>query len=241
MEYHPRVNALDFPFKSTKIILGSFPTWSLANSVNEDNHARRLHMIKNSEIEYFYGSVKNKFWFWYSRYVDFNVVINPQSLSESLNKHKIAITDMIISCKRKNKSSLDKHLTNRVYNYSFLETPTTQNRIKIICTSKAVLNEMLLSRGLFEQHTTLAIDEEASITQECNFLEQISGVRSFVNPILQVLRCSNSGSSISCLALPSPGSPFRKLNEFGKPKRNDSNQQYLDNYLKTAFAWFMTD
>lgn len=238
MEFHPRINVSNFPLQESKIVLGSFPTWSLARSdkgdENERLHAREI----NGDFDFFYGSSKNRFWAWYKKYLDNSIIINDRtSIISSLTKNCIGITDAIVSCSRKNKSSLDKHLSNRKYNHIFFRRPLKGESIKILCTSKGVMNEMLLTKLFFSQNADLKLNSKDSVQIQREFLVEVGGDNKIVNnPFYRVIDV-DAGGRIECLCLPSPGSPYRRLIDFGK--RNDAvDLDYLENYLLRAFNWF---
>ena len=96
MEHHPRINTSDTLIKESKIILGSFPTWSITNPDSDQKNSERK---KNGDLPFYYGSSANRFWLWYQKYVDPQVSKeNVESIQKSLEKRSIGITDMIISC-----------------------------------------------------------------------------------------------------------------------------------------------
>lgn len=240
MEYHPRVNVSDKTFSERKIILGSFPTWALTGpdlEKGERPEEKELERIKNEDINYFYGSSTNQFWHWYREYFDPTVSKdNILSIINSLAKHKIGITDVIYSCERKNRSALDKHLSNRVYNHSFFIYPNKGEKLKILCTSKGVMNEMLLNNKFFATHPQLIINETKSKDFESEILLQVGGSLGLImKPFYRIIELK-SGGIIECLTLPSPGSPYRRLKDFGINEQEP--QAYLPLYLEKAFSWF---
>ena len=242
MEYHPRINLSDERLIQSKIILGSFPTWSLSRSENETiNQEKKVTRIKNGDVSYFYGSTNNQFWIWYEKYIDPNVKhLDIKSVKFSLKKNKIGLTDVIYSCKRKEKSALDKHLTQRIYNHDFFVYPKQGEKLKILCTSKGVLNEMLLSNNFFKIHTSLEINIEKSVGFQNRFINKFNGNQNNIKKPCCVLIESETGGVIECVSIPSPGSPYRRLIDFGFDSNNlnDSNL-FLDNYLKVIFDWFI--
>lgn len=235
MEYHPRIDILNPLVKESKIILGSFPTWCLTKP---DNNQKKAERIKNGDISFFYGSSVNRFWFWYQKNLDQSISkANITSIQKSLNEQSIAITDVIISCTRKDRSALDKHLTNRTYNYQFFEYPKKGKTIKIICTSKGVMNEMLLSSTFFKLHPRLKINPIKSNTFQNQLIKKVKGDSNLIrNPFYHLIEVE-SGGIIECIALPSPGSPYRRLIDFGF-NSNDADI-YLNSYLRYVFDWFV--
>lgn len=234
-ENNPRLNKCDLIVPYLKIILGSFPVWSLSEKTRFDELSGTS---ARDEFFYFFGSSRNLFWSWYQNYLDSKIeLLDEVSITTSLSENKIGVTDVILSCKRRGKSSLDKDLYERVYNYSFIKLPKDGEVLKILCTSKGLLNEMLLSKDFFYRFKNLGIDHnKSSLFQNC-YLQKIGGnVSAIKKPIFIELKIENTTGVIQCLAIPSPGSPFRKLTEFGLDQRSSIN--YLDNYLKEAFTWF---
>ena len=239
-EYHPRINENQELFKGKKIILGSFPVWSLTTSDNDDaviSHAKELARISSGDMQYFYGSSNNRFWSWYKAYIDNDIDKKDfKSIESSLKKYKIDITDMIFSCIRKGKSALDKDLSNRKYNHYFFRYPEKNETIKILCTSKGVMNEMLLNKLFFSRHEGLKIDDELSEEFQNNIIQTLKGSSQNISkPFVRVLHVKNGGT-IECFAIPSPGSPYRRLVDFGF-NRGD-NKQFLQEYLSCVFTWF---
>ncbi|MEZ2337617.1 hypothetical protein AB6735_18370 [Mucilaginibacter sp. RCC_168] len=65
------------------------------------------------------------------------------------------------------------------------------------------------------------------------FVEKTDGDINLIRkPIFAEIDVKNGGK-IQCLSIPSPGSPYRKLNDFGIAKAIN-----LDNYLFEVFKWF---
>lgn len=239
MELHPKIDVHNLKLLNTKIILGSFPTWSLTHSDDELIMSEKLSdQIRNGDLPYFYGSSSNKFWNWYQTYVDPS--ISPENILEiesSLKKNSIGITDVIISCIRKNKSALDKHLTNRKYNHHFFQMPLRGQTLKILCSSKGVMNDMLLNKAFLKTHSNLTIDETSSVSFQNKVLEKINGDSGLIKqPFFRSLTC-DTGGNIECFSTPSPGSPYRKLEAFGFHSGNLDD--YLNSYLFHVFQWFI--
>jgi hypothetical protein len=240
VEYHPRLNFNNLKIQEGKIILGSFPTWSLSDSVDNTNTilSEKLEMRnKTGDIPFFYGSSKNLFWSWYKVCIDPDIELsNINDIIISLNKNQIGITDVILSCKRNGRSALDKHLTQRKYNHSFFYYPEVGCTIKILCTSKGVMNNMLLNKNFFMNHKRLSIDRTLSHSFQNEFLKGIDGnINLLKTPFVNILNVENGGR-IECLSIPSPGSPYRKLTDFGL-NSSDLNS-YLNTFIENAFKWF---
>jgi len=239
MELNPRIKISDSKLKESKIILGSFPTWSLSISEDKEiNKEKERARIENKEVPFFFGSSINKFWNWYNKYVDNKVVKNDvKSIKNSLKTNKIGITDLIFSCKRKEKSSLDKHLTKRNYNHSFFQLPKNGETLKILCTSKGVMNEMLLNKKFFKTHSELQINLKKSLEFQNIITRKTHGNSNYIRNPFCLLIETKCGGKIECVSIPSPGSPHRRLIDFGLDSK-DSNQ-FLDNYLKVVFDWLI--
>ncbi|MEQ6121212.1 hypothetical protein [Reichenbachiella sp. MALMAid0571] len=239
IEQHPRLNLSNLTLIESKIILGSFPTWTLTGSDTEKNNQKETERTENGDIPYFYGSSSNRFWIWYKNYIDQSIPIKDiSSIEKSLKRNEIGITDVIISCSRKGKSALDKHLTNRTYNFTFFKYPKKGQTLKILCTSKGVMNDMFLSRKFFNIHPHLSINQKESNNFQKKLAPNFNGNLELVRmPFYQEIDV-HQGGKIKCFALPSPGSPFRRLIDFGHVA--DSSDKFLSNYLKTVFDWFNT-
>lgn len=240
IEQHPRLNKKKLQIEQNKIILGSFPVWSLTQTQNTEGfeiNSKYLLNKKKGEFPFFYGSSTNRFWAWYKQYVDSDIILmDLKSIKNSLIKNKIGITDVILSCKRKNKSALDKDLSQRVYNHDFIKYPKYGETLKILCTSKGVMNEMLLSKGFFKRHPQIKINDLTSRLFQNAFMEEIGGDITFLQKSIFIELEVDGGGIIQCLATPSPGSPFRKLVHFGHTY-NDADS-YLNKYLFETFKWF---
>ncbi len=242
MECHPRIKEESSKLIETRIILGSFPTWPLTaidSDKAETEEEKLIIRTLNKDFLYFFGSSTNKFWSWYKEYIDENIAPSDiNSIQNSLCKNSIGITDILLSCKRKGRSALDKDLTSRTYNHNFFEYPNSNETIKILCTSKGVLNEMFLNKKFFKLHPQITINETYSQEHQTAMVKAINGETSIVaHPLYQKLDFE-TGGAIECLAIPSPGSPFRKLDSFGNI--NVNLEEYLKNYLSFAFNWFMS-
>ncbi|WP_343604340.1 hypothetical protein [Fluviicola sp.] len=241
MELHPRLDLTDLPLKQQKIILGSFPVWS--HTISEPSNIteeidKKKNRLERGDIDFFFGSTKNNFWKWYRSFVDLGIQIGDiDSIKGSLVTNKIGITDLIIQCKRKDKSALDKHLTDRVYNYMFFDYPQKDETIKILCTSKGLMNEMLLTPKFFKIHPTFKIDTTLSESLQKDLLSNLNNCdHSLIKrPFFRKLFC-DSGGSLECFAIPSPGSPYRKLTDFGF--KGEDNNRFLNEFLSIAFNWF---
>lgn len=240
MEFHPRIDVQNPLIEEDKIVLGSFPIWTLSDVRAENvqiNRERLRERLKNEEMDFYYGSRGNHFWLWYQKYLDLQISIkDASSIRNSLKENSIGITDLIVSCDRKGRSALDKHLTNRTYNHAFLKLPEKGEKKKILCTSKGVMNDMLLNKHFFDKFRPLKVNASKSSNFQEEIIKNIKGELPLVTkPFFQYIECDDGGT-IEVFSLPSPGSPYRKLETFGLGI--NSRTDYLHNYLLTVFEWF---
>jgi len=236
-EINPRLNRNRI-LNYKKIILGSFPTWSLSlDKGKKEILLRNSIKTKNGDFDFYFGSSRNLFWKWYSQSVDSEVQIkNTESLKQSLNNNFIGITDIIYSCDRKGKSSFDKDLTNRTYNHKFFNYPQPYEKLKILCTSKGLLNNMLLNSAFFKAHPELTIDNKLSTLLQRKIIRESAGsLKQVRTPVAQVIRVKDAGI-IECVALPSPGSPYRRLIDYGF--NNPNSHEFIETYTAVVFNWF---
>jgi hypothetical protein len=125
-------------------------------------------------------------------------------------------------------SSEDLALHNQLWNVGQIRALITMGVSRILCTSKGVLTSFetrIISREEFGQVDTLQ-----SQNFQMRFVEEIQGNPSqIVNP---THRCFLIGErTIEALAIPSPGSPRRKLHHFGFP--GGSSRVYAGAYSKS--------
>ena len=117
------------PENSRVLILGSFPGKESTQSTNEN--------------DWFYYAKRNQFW----KIIEavFNQNLSSKSSKQELFKsQKIAITDIIESCERRENKNSDENLINRKYNKASISEIIAQNPItKILFTSKHVYHEFL--------------------------------------------------------------------------------------------------
>lgn len=233
--------AVNKKLDQSKIILSSFPTWSITApdfQKQETWEEKLAARTKNKDLDFFFGSFNNKFWNWYKNHVDSSVDKQDiPGIQYSLERHQIGITDIILECQRLNKSSLDANLKKRRYNDSFFNKPAVDQTVKILCTSKGLLNQMLLRPFFFKKNKGFQTNTELSEKFESCFLKSVNGEKEFIKkPFYRFIECEERGT-IECLAIPSPGSPYRDLKHFGF-KGDDSNL-FLKNYLTESFKWFL--
>lgn len=222
-----------------RIILGSFPSWSVKHTYKQTPDYHTNDILKERTIPYYFCNGTNQFWSWYKKFIDHSIEIyNINTLTESLVKNRIGITDVIISCNRKGKSSLDKHLIDKKYNQDFFIYPKKNERLKLLCTSKGLMNDMLLNSSFFKRHNSIRVNEQLSGSLQSAFLNKFNGnVNSVIKPIFNLLETKDSGV-IECLSIPSPGSPYRKLENFGFNGLDKT--EFLSDYLRYSFEWFLS-
>lgn len=241
IEYHPYLEE-GFIKGANKLILGSFPVYECTNPENDLKESNRKN---EGTIRFFYGSNRNSLWNYYQKFVDKNLSpsLNKTEILKSLNSKQIAISDIIKSCERwKEKegnidqySSEDQALKNRVYNTNQVQDYLKSDISKILCTSKGVMK-------LLEQKIIAPIKDPigsrlVSLSNNFQdiFLKQIGGSGENVsNPVVNVYDIQ--GRKITILALPSPGSPQRKIAHFGY--LNGKKMDYVELYFEKAFEWF---
>jgi hypothetical protein len=187
---------------------------------------------------FFYGSQYNDFWNYYSNHIDSEVsrLRGKRKIVASLERHKIAISDIILSCMRKGESASDSDLHSREYNYKMLGEFFDSGVTKILCTSKGVLGmlEHVIAKQYFNRRIQL-LPQSVDLPQ-VKILDEIKGtLPSNAKPISMVFLYENR--RIEVLAIPSPGSPFRGLRYFGF-KRDGNAGEYLSSLLGAAFDWF---
>jgi hypoxanthine-DNA glycosylase len=118
IETHPYLSFV--PKNSKYLLLGSYPA-------------------KNSG-DWFYGSGRNQFWRILEQVYGTELVTR-KSKEQLFTKLKLAVSDIIYSCERKNGNSLDNNLINITYNHKIIEEILANNKIQIIYfTSKFVEN-----------------------------------------------------------------------------------------------------
>ncbi len=218
---------------ATKLILGSFPVYACTHAKPNQEYDGDCNLM------FFYGSRHNDFWDYYSNHIDREVskLSGKRKIVESLEHHKIAITDIILSCKRKGKSASDKDLFDRVYNCQILEQLLDSGVIKIICTSKGVLGmlEHVISKGNFKGKVNLVTN--MGELPEKVILEALKGsLADKSKPISMIFHYKNM--PIEVIAIPSPGSPYRGLRYFGYDCEGSASD-YLSRYLEQVFKWFV--
>lgn len=217
-----------------KLILGSFPVYECTDSDNKRKIEKRQ---KEGTVRFFYGSKDSQFWKLYHENIDDDIYlpIEPEQVLNSLKRNKIAITDTIMTCQRHDLSSLDSKLIKRDYNVDGIQNLIKDGVRRILCTSKGVLNDLekqiILSK---EKPMSAEVDVLGSCEYQHEFISNLGGNNNqIVNHICRVFQIDDY--EVIALAIPSPGSPQRKLDSFGF--NGDNWKEYADNYFTKAFDW----
>jgi len=216
---------------ANRLILGSFPVFACT-----DPDSSEKLKIRNTDgtVRFFYGSSKNKFWGLYHEYIDSDVIVPVRKTAalKSLRKKKIAMSDIIVSCRRKGKSSSDSDLYDKEYNVEMIQIMIQNGVTKVLCTSKGVLTDfdwkvMSSIEGVkFDKALTKAFSDK------------------FLGGLNVRLSSSNKGicfvyrfkkQIIYALAIPSPGSPQRQAHNFGCG--SEDKVVYTKKYFMKAFKW----
>jgi hypoxanthine-DNA glycosylase len=117
------------PKGSTKLILGSFPG-------KESTQNKRVN-------DWFYCASRNQFW-KILEIVFEKDLSNKNDKQELFIDNKLAITDILLSCERRDNKNADKNLINKEYNKDVITEILTRNEIrKILFTSKNVHREFV--------------------------------------------------------------------------------------------------
>lgn len=232
IESHPFLE-LGEAIPTSRMIVGTFPIYSLTKPETE----HKIQLQQRGDLSFFYGSKRNKLWSWYKEYVDKAVEIeSPQSILSSLQNKGIAISDVIMECSRINESFEDSKLKNVQWNLNLCAI--IESRIdKIICTSKSTLGAMGWLRDKILMPEGFTVNQHRSIHLHQYILNTIPDHNSTVRLVAQVLQ--KGRRSIQIVAIPSPGSPNRRLIDFGYIKGVHTTSVFLNSYLRHAFNWFL--
>lgn len=130
------------PENSTKLVLGSFPG-------KESTQSKR-------ENDWFYCAARNQFWKILETVFDKNLSTK-EAKQKLFEENKIAITDILYSCTRRDNKNSDENLINKEYNKRAIkEILTSQNIKTILFTSKSVHKEFI-ENFEFPKHLNLVI------------------------------------------------------------------------------------
>jgi len=229
-ETHPFLEFGKVP-NATKLILGSFPVYSITLPDSEDKQRIRK---SDGTVQFFYGSCHSSFWGLYHLYIDngLQVPIKPELAVQSLENNNISISDLISECKRNGKSALDKDLTKCVYNIEMLNEYLESGVTKILCTSKGVME--MFHVHIVKKSKTIIYQESESKKWQSQFISDINGDESQIKKLI-CKQYTFKGKSIRLISIPSPGSPQRQLKQYGF--KGDDWRTYADKYFEFSFKW----
>ena len=229
-ETHPFLEFGKVP-NATKLILGSFPVYSITLPDSEDKQRIRK---SDGTVQFFYGSCHSSFWGLYHLYIDngLQIPIKPELAIQSLENNHISISDLISECKRNGKSALDKDLTKCVYNIEMLNEYLESGVTKILCTSKGVME--MFHVHIVKKSKTIIYQESESKKWQSQFISDINGDESQIKKLI-CKQYTFKGKSIRLISIPSPGSPQRQLKQFGF--KGDDWRTYADKYFEFSFKW----
>lgn len=232
-EIHPFLQ-IGEAIPASRMIVGTFPIYSLTNPRTQRKSS--LQQDRN-DISFFYGSRSNYFWSWYQQYIDADVNIqNPESIITSLTNKGIAISDVIQECLRIKESFEDNKLQQKQWNMQ-LSKVIESSIDKIICTSKSDSGAMGWLRDKILIPSGFSVNQIASIDLHHEILDNIPDSNHNIKLIAVVLQ--KGDRRVEIVSLPSPGSPQRRLIDFGYVKTNQTTENYLSNYLLITFNWFL--
>ena len=227
-ETHPFLEFGKVP-NATKLILGSFPVYSITLPDSEDKQRIRK---SDGTVQFFYGSCHSSFWGLYHLYIDngLQIPIKPELAVQSLENNNISISDLISECKRNGKSALDKDLTKCVYNIEMLNEYLESGVTKILCTSKGVME--MFHVHIVKKSKTIIYQESESKKWQSQFISDINGDESQIKKLI-CKQYTFKGKSIRLISIPSPGSPQRQLKQYGF--KGDDWRTYADKYFEFSF------
>jgi hypothetical protein len=233
IEIHPFLH-IGEAIPALRIIVGTFPIYSLTNPRTQRKNS--LQQDRN-DISFFYGSRSNCFWNWYQQYIDADVNIqNPESIITSLTNKGIAISDVIQECLRITESFEDNKLQQKQWNMQ-LSKVIESSIDKIVCTSKSDSGAMGWLRDKILIPSGFRVNQLASADLHHEILNNIPDSNHNIKLIAVVLQ--KADRRVEIVSLPSPGSPQRRLVDFGYVKNIHTTPNYLDDYLTKTFKWFI--
>ncbi|MBZ5857570.1 uracil-DNA glycosylase family protein [Flavihumibacter profundi] len=231
LELHPFLDSGE-SITGHRMIVGTFPVYSI--TLPETNHKQAL-VKSRGDMPFFYGSRSNNWWDWYKEYIDSGVETRmAESLLSSLKRNGIAISDVISSCKRIDESFMDNRLRDITWNTN-LSKRIERGIERILCTGKSDQGAMGWLRKRILMPNGFSFEYDRSKELHNQILQEIPGSNRNINLIANVL--VKNGKSVEIIALPSPGSPERRVNDFGRVEHLTT--EYLRKYLSVSFNWFM--
>ncbi len=185
----------------------------------------------------FYGSRHSKLWKLYHAHVDPTLLlpINRDAAIASLSERGIAMSDTILSAERKERSASDNDLRNQVWNTNGLRRLLNLGVIKVLCTSKGVL-QSLGRRIICTEGNPIGEHQQAeALALQAQFIASIDGdAATIIEPIAAVYKLHN-GTTVAAICIPSPGSAQRSVQHFGYA--HGSKAEYASRYFERAFNW----
>jgi hypothetical protein len=232
LEFHPYLKVGE-SIPGSRMIIGTFPIYSVTKPWST---VKSNFVLERNDMLFFYGSRANMFWHWYKNFIDNTVnPRNNRSIHASLIRNKISISDVATRCCRIGYSFKDQDLKRKMWNQ--LLGAIIENRIsRIICTSKSDSGAMGWLRDKILLQNGFRLDSTASTALHNSILQPINGSNLSVKKIGIVL--TKSAKRVSIVALPSPGSPERRLGNFGYVPSIHSTSIFLNDYLQNVFQWF---
>jgi G:T/U-mismatch repair DNA glycosylase len=233
-ETHPFLELGKVP-NATKLILGSFPVYSITLPENEEKQKIRK---SDGTVQFFYGSCRSSFWGLYHLNIDnkLHIPITPEDVIKSLTENKISISDIIFQCNRNERSAADKDLKKRIYNIQMMNEYLDSGITKILCTSKGVME--MFHDQIAKKSEEFVYQEDESYKWQTEVMSNLKGSEIQIKKLI----CSQyvyKGKTIRLLSIPSPGSPQRQLKQFGFT--GDDWREYADKYFEFSFKWLKID
>lgn len=118
------------PPKSRCMIIGSFP-------IGKFTDPARRHEIKSNEVDFFFGGEKNLLWKLLAEVFEVNLQ-SREDIIKLLKMKKIAVGDVIRSCRRKQKGASDVDLFDIEWNDGLLRVIRKNHIQKVFFTSRKV-------------------------------------------------------------------------------------------------------
>lgn len=232
IETHPFLELGKVP-NGTKLILGSFPVYSITLPDSEEKLK-----IRKSEgtVQFFYGSCHSSFWGLYHLYIDssLQIPITPEDALSNLVKNQIAISDIIMECERAGKSALDIDLKKRIYNIEMINEYLDSGVTKILCTSKGVME--MFHEKVVKKSKEIIFQESESRKWQAEIISKINGNDMQIKKLI-CRQYRYKGKTVRLISIPSPGSPQRQLKQFGFI--GDDWRIYADKYFEFSFKWLI--
>lgn len=118
------------PKDARAMIVGSFP-------IGKFTDPKRKVEIKSHEFDFFFGGEKNLLWKLLGAVFN-HPVKSKEDIKNMLTKKKLAVGDLIVSCRRKNGGASDSDLYDIIWNVELLNVIRKNKIQKIYFTSKKV-------------------------------------------------------------------------------------------------------